>query len=66
MSDQRWSSDLAFSLNAVGAAVGLGAVGQALFALGVSVGIMIAYGAYMPAGESLSRGVGRGAAPAGR
>jgi neurotransmitter:Na+ symporter, NSS family len=35
----------------------LGAVGQALFALGVSVGIMIAYGAYMPAGESLRRAV---------
>jgi NSS family neurotransmitter:Na+ symporter len=33
----------------------LGAVGQALFALGVSAGIMIAYGAYMPAGESLKR-----------
>jgi len=35
----------------------LGAVGQALFALGVSAGIMIAYGAYMPAGESLRRSV---------
>ena len=35
----------------------LGAVGQALFALGVSVGIMIAYGAYTPAGESLGRTV---------
>ncbi len=35
----------------------LGAVGQALFALAVSVGIMIAYGAYMPAGESLGRSV---------
>jgi len=33
----------------------LGAVGQSLFALAVSVGIMIAYGAYMPAGESLAR-----------
>lgn len=38
-------------------AVVLGAVGQALFALGVSAGIMIAYGAYMPAGESLRRAV---------
>jgi len=38
-------------------AVVLGAVGQALFALGISVGIMIAYGAYMPAGESLGRSV---------
>lgn len=38
-------------------AVVLGAVGQALFALGVSAGIMIAYGAYMPAGESLRRSV---------
>ena len=38
-------------------AVVLGAVGQALFALGVSVGIMIAYGAYTPAGESLGRTV---------
>jgi NSS family neurotransmitter:Na+ symporter len=36
-------------------AVVLGAVGQALFALGVSAGIMIAYGAYTPAGESLRR-----------
>lgn len=35
----------------------LGAVGQALFAVGVSAGIMIAYGAYMPAGESLRRSV---------
>ncbi|HEY3784085.1 MAG TPA: sodium-dependent transporter [Steroidobacteraceae bacterium] len=35
----------------------LGAVGQALFALGVSAGIMIAYGAYMPSGESLRRSV---------
>jgi NSS family neurotransmitter:Na+ symporter len=38
-------------------AVVLGAVGQALFAVGVSAGIMIAYGAYMPAGESLRRSV---------
>jgi len=35
----------------------LGAVGQALYALGISAGIMIAYGAYMPAGESLGRAV---------
>jgi NSS family neurotransmitter:Na+ symporter len=35
----------------------LGAVGQALFALGASVGIMLAYGAYMPARESLGRSV---------
>jgi neurotransmitter:Na+ symporter, NSS family len=35
----------------------LGAVGQALFALGISAGIMIAYGAYMPAGESIRRSV---------
>jgi NSS family neurotransmitter:Na+ symporter len=38
-------------------AIVLGAVGQSLYALGVSAGIMIAYGAYMPAGESLSRAV---------
>ena len=38
-------------------AIVLGAVGQALFALGVSAGIMIAYGAYMPAGESVGRAV---------
>jgi len=38
-------------------AVILGAVGQALFALGISAGIMIAYGAYMAAGESLNRNV---------
>ena len=38
-------------------AVILGAVGQAFFAVGVSAGIMIAYGAYMPAGESLKRSV---------
>jgi NSS family neurotransmitter:Na+ symporter len=37
------------------AAVVLGAMGQALYALGVSAGIMIAYGAYMSAGESLGR-----------
>ena len=30
-------------------------MGQALYALGVSAGIMIAYGAYMSAGESLGR-----------
>lgn len=35
----------------------LGAVGQALYALGICAGIMIAYGAYMPAGESLGRAV---------
>ena len=35
----------------------LGAVGQALFALGVSAGILIAYGAYAPEGESLRRTV---------
>ena len=44
-------------LSRLSAAVVLGAVGQALFALGVSAGIMIAYGAYMPAGESLRRAV---------
>jgi NSS family neurotransmitter:Na+ symporter len=38
-------------------AVILGAVGQALFALGISAGIIIAYGAYMAAGESLRRNV---------
>ena len=38
-------------------AVVLGAVGQALFALGISAGIMIAYGAYMAPGESLRRNV---------
>lgn len=38
-------------------AVLLGAVGQALFALGISAGIIIAYGAYMVAGESLRRNV---------
>jgi NSS family neurotransmitter:Na+ symporter len=38
-------------------AVVLGAVGQALFALGVSAGILIAYGAYTPAQESLRRTV---------
>ncbi len=36
-------------------AVVLGAVGQALFAVGVSAGILIAYGSYMRAGESLGR-----------
>ncbi len=35
----------------------LGAVGQALYALGISAGIMIAYGAYMVSGESLRRNV---------
>jgi NSS family neurotransmitter:Na+ symporter len=35
----------------------LGAVGQALFALGVSAGILIAYGAYAPGEESLRRTV---------
>ncbi|HEV7432140.1 MAG TPA: sodium-dependent transporter, partial [Steroidobacteraceae bacterium] len=38
-------------------AVILGAVGQALFALGISAGIIIAYGAYMAEGESLRRNV---------
>jgi NSS family neurotransmitter:Na+ symporter len=44
-------------LSLLSPAVVLGAVGQALFALALSVGIMIAYGAYMPAGESLARAV---------
>ena len=44
-------------LSRLSPAVVLGAGGQALFAVGVSVGIMIAYGAYMPAGESLGRSV---------
>lgn len=35
----------------------LDAVGQALFALGVSAGMLLAYGAYTPAGESLARSV---------
>ncbi len=35
----------------------LGAVGQALFALGISAGAIIAYGAYMATGESLRRNV---------
>jgi len=38
-------------------AVLLGAVGQALYALGISCGVMIAYGAYMAPGESLRRNV---------
>lgn len=42
-------------LSRLSPAIVLGAVGQALFALGVSAGIMIAYGAYMPSGESLGR-----------
>jgi NSS family neurotransmitter:Na+ symporter len=44
-------------LSRLSPAIALGAVGQSLFALGVSAGIMIAYGAYMPAGESLGRTV---------
>jgi NSS family neurotransmitter:Na+ symporter len=44
-------------LSRLSPAVVLGAVGQSLFALGISAGIMIAYGAYMPAGESLARAV---------
>jgi NSS family neurotransmitter:Na+ symporter len=44
-------------LSRLSPAIVLGAVGQALFALGISAGIMIAYGAYMPAGESLRRAV---------
>ena len=44
-------------LSRLSPAVVLGAVGQSLFALGVSAGIMIAYGAYMAAGESLARAV---------
>jgi len=35
----------------------LDAVGQACFALGISAGIIIAYGAYMPAGEPIARTV---------
>jgi NSS family neurotransmitter:Na+ symporter len=38
-------------------AVLLDAVGQACFALGISAGIIVAYGAYMPAGEPLGRTV---------
>ncbi len=44
-------------LSRLSPSVVLGAVGQSLFALGISAGIMIAYGAYMPAGESLARAV---------
>jgi neurotransmitter:Na+ symporter, NSS family len=44
-------------LSRLSPAIVLDAVGQALFALGVSAGIMIAYGAYMPAGESIGRAV---------
>jgi neurotransmitter:Na+ symporter, NSS family len=44
-------------LSRLSPAIVLGAVGQSLYALGVSAGIMIAYGAYMPAGESLGRAV---------
>jgi NSS family neurotransmitter:Na+ symporter len=35
----------------------LDAVGQACFALGISAGIIVAYGAYMPDGEPLGRSV---------
>ncbi len=35
----------------------LDAVGQACFALGLSAGIMVVYGAYMPAGEPIGRSV---------
>jgi len=38
-------------------AVVLGAVGQALFALGISAGIMIAYGAYISPTETIGRSV---------
>jgi neurotransmitter:Na+ symporter, NSS family len=44
-------------LSRLSPAIVLAAVGQSLFALGISAGIMIAYGAYMPAGESLARAV---------
>jgi NSS family neurotransmitter:Na+ symporter len=44
-------------LSRLSPAIVLGAVGQSLFALGVCAGIMIAYGAYMPAGESIGRAV---------
>jgi len=36
-------------------AVVLSAIGQAFFAIGVGIGIMLAYGAYMPRGQSLLR-----------
>lgn len=35
----------------------LDAVGQAFYALGICVGVMIVYGAYMPAGEPVGRSV---------
>jgi NSS family neurotransmitter:Na+ symporter len=38
-------------------AVLLGAAGQAFYALGLCVGVMIVYGGYMPAGEPLARSV---------
>ena len=44
-------------LSRLTAPVVLGAVGQALFALGISAGVIIAYGAYMAEGESLRRNV---------
>jgi len=35
----------------------LGAVGQACFALGISAGIIVVYGSYMPAGERIGRSI---------
>jgi NSS family neurotransmitter:Na+ symporter len=50
-----WSFLFHFELGAVNGSVVLMAVGQAFFSIGVSMGLMMMYGAYLPAGEPIAR-----------
>jgi NSS family neurotransmitter:Na+ symporter len=48
-----WSFLFRFDMSAVDASVVLMAIGQAFFSIGVSMGLMMMYGAYLPAAEPI-------------
>jgi hypothetical protein len=48
-----WAFLFHFDFAAVNGAVVLMAIGQAFFSIGVSMGLMMVYGAYLPAGEPI-------------
>jgi NSS family neurotransmitter:Na+ symporter len=50
-----WAFLFRFQLEALDGAVVLMAIGQAFFSIGVSMGLMMMYGAYVPAGEPITR-----------
>ncbi len=50
-----WTFLFRFDLQAVNGSVVLMAIGQAFFSIGVSMGLMMMYGAYLPAGEPIPR-----------